>query len=124
MVADTANEVATLDYDVHCLRYNEFYAAEESVDLYLFILCNGCIPQIHTNTSEESIEAGSVEWLATIDVLIATIVHAATDAFAVFTNRQRTLQPLVRVMAITVDNKVYAYIYQQTDAEIGNPRLL
>ena len=104
MVADTANEVATLDYDVHRLRYKEFHTAEESVDLYLFILCNGCISQVHSNTSEECIEPGTVEWLATIDVLIAAVVHATTDALAVFTNRQRTLQPLVGVTTITVDN--------------------
>ena len=124
MVADTANEATTLDKDVHRLRYKEFYAAEESVDLYLFILCNGCIPQIHSDASEESIEPGAVEWLATIDILITAIAHAAADALSVFTNRQRTLQPLVGVTAIAVDNKAHAYIYQQTNAEIGNPRLL
>ena len=79
MVADTANETAALDKDVHRLRYKEFYAAEESVDLYLFILCNGCIPQVHSDASEESIEPGTVEWLATIDILITAIAHAAAD---------------------------------------------
>ena len=69
----TTNEAATLDYDVHRLRYKEFYAAEESVDFYLFILCNGCIPQVHSDTSEESIEPGTVEWLATIDAKVKEI---------------------------------------------------
>ena len=110
MVADTANEVTTLDYDVHRLRYKEFYAAEESVDLYLFILCNSGISQIHTDTATKSVETGTVEWLATIDVLIATIVHAAADALAVFTNRQRTLEPLVWVAAITVDKIGRAHV--------------
>ena len=124
MVADTANEVTTLDYDVHRLRYKEFYAAEESVDLYLLILCNGCIPQVHSDASTESIETGTVEWLATIDVLVTAVMYATTDALAVFTNRQRTLQPKVGVTTIAVNNKVHAYINQQADAEIGRPRLL
>ena len=124
MVADTANEAAALYYDVHRLRYKEFYAAAEGVDLYLLILCNGSIPQVHTDTTTESIEMGSVKRLTTIDVLIATVVYAAADALTVLTNRQRALQPLVRIATIAVDNKAHAYIDQQTDAEIGNPRLL
>ena len=124
MVADTANEVATLDYDVHSLRYDQFHAATEGMDFYLFILCNGCIPQVHPDASEECVETGTVEWLATIDILITAIAHAAADALAVFTNRQRTLEPLVRVSTIAVNNTVHAYINQQADAELGSPRLL
>ena len=124
MVAYTANETAALDHDVNRLRHNEFYAAAEGVDLYLLILCNRGLAQVQTDASAEGVKAGTVESLTTIDVLIATVVHAAADAFTVFANRQRALQPLVRVATIAVDNKAHAYIYQQTNAEIGNPRLL
>ena len=55
MVADTTNEAAALYYDVHCLRYKEFHAAAEGMDLYLLILCNGSIPQVQTDTATESI---------------------------------------------------------------------
>ena len=37
MVANTANEAATLDHDVHRLRYKEFHTATEGMDLYLLI---------------------------------------------------------------------------------------
>ena len=86
MIAYTANETATLDYDVHRLRHKEFYAATECMDLDFFILSDGCIAQIHTDTSTASIETGTVERFATIDVLIATIAHTAADALTVFTN--------------------------------------
>ena len=87
MVADTANEAAALYYDVHRLRYKEFYAAAEGMDLYLLILSNSGISQVHTDTATESVETGTMERLATINVLVAAVVHAAADAFAVFTNR-------------------------------------
>ena len=124
MIADTADETAALDHDVHRLRHHEFYAATEGVDLDLLILRDGGFAQVHTDTATEGVEAGAVERLATVDIFVASIVHATTDALAVLTNGQRTLQPLVRVATITVDNKAHSYIYQQTDAEIGNPRLL
>ena len=104
MVADTANKTTALDDNVHRLRYKEFHAATEGMDLYLLIFCNSGISQIHTDTATESVKTGTVEWLTTIDVLIAAVAHAAADALAVFTNRQRTLEPLVWVAAITVDN--------------------
>ena len=67
MVAHTANETATLDHDVNRLRYKEFYAAAESV------------------------ETRTMKRFTTIDVLVAAIVNATTDASAVFTNGQRAL---------------------------------
>ena len=91
MVADTANKTTALDDDVHSLRYNKFHTATEGMDLYLLILCNSGISQIHTDTATKSIETGSVEHLATIDILITAVVNTTADALAVFTNRQRTL---------------------------------
>ena len=104
MVADTANKAAALYYNVHRLRYKEFYAAAEGVDFDFFVLCNSGISQVHTDTATESVETGTMEWLATIDVLITAVMHTTADALTVFTNRQRTLEPLVWVAAITVDN--------------------
>ena len=79
------------------------------MDFDLLILCNSGISQIHTDAAAESVETGTVERRATIDVLIAAVMYAATDALAVFINRQRTLKPLVRVTTIALDNKVHAY---------------
>jgi len=103
MIAHAANEATALHHDIHCLRHIEFYAATEGMDLDLLILCNGGISQVHADTTAESVETGTVEWFATIDVLIAAIMHAAADALAVFTNGQGALQPLVWVATIAVD---------------------
>ena len=124
MVTYTTNETAALDDNIHRLRHNEFYAATEGVNLNFLILCNGGIAQVHTDAPAESVETGTMEHFATIDVLVAALVHTTTDALTVFTNGQWTLQPLIRVATITVDNETYTYIYQQTDTEIGNPRFL
>ena len=91
MVADTANETAALDYDVHRLRHKKFYAATKGMNLYLLIFGNGGISQIHTDTATKSIETGTMEHFATIDVLITAVVNAATDALTIFTNGQWTL---------------------------------
>ena len=112
MIAYTANETATLDHNTHCLRYKEFDAATEGMNLYFLILRNCSIPQIHADASAESIQMGAVEGLATINILIATIVYAAIDTLTVFTDGQCTLQPLIRVAAVAVDEKTHSYIYQ------------
>ena len=111
MVANTANEAAALDHNVHRLRHKELHATTEGMDLNLLILSNGGISQVHTDAAAESVETGTVEWFATIDVLITAIMYTAADTLAVFTNRQRTLQPLIRVATIAVDNEAHAYIY-------------
>ena len=124
MIAYTSDEAAALDDDVHRLRHYEFYATTEGMDLDFLVLSDGGISQVHTDGATESVETGTVERFAAIDVLITTIVNTAADALSILTDGQRTLQPLVRVAAIAVYNKAHAYIYQQTDAEIGYPRLL
>ena len=109
MVANTTNEAAALDQNVNRWRHKEFHTATEGMDLNFLILCNGGISQVHSDTATESVETGTLERLATIDVLIAAIVNAAANALAVFTNRQRTLQPLVWVSTIAVDDEAYSY---------------
>ena len=68
MIADTANETATFDHNVHRLRHKEFYAATEGMDLYLFILSNSGISQVYTDAATESVETGTMKLLTTIDV--------------------------------------------------------
>ena len=121
MVAYTAYEAAAHDDNVHRLGHKELDAATEGVDLYLLIFGNGGISQVHTDSATESVETGTMERLATIDILVAAVAHAATDTLAVFTDGQRTLQPLVRVATIAVDNQPHTYIYQQADEEISHP---
>lgn len=104
MVAYTTNETAALDDDVHRLRHNEFYATTKGMNLYFFILCNRSLSHVHTNTTTESVETGTMKYFATIDVLVTTIVNATADALAVFTDRQRALQPLVWVATIAIHN--------------------
>ena len=102
MIADTANEAAALHFNVDVGGYVEFDATTEGVDIYLLILSNHSLAQVHADATAEGIETGTMERLTTIDVLVATILHATADAFAVLADGQRTLQPLVWISAIAV----------------------
>ena len=124
MIAYTADETATLYLNVYRLGHKEFHAATERVDFYLLVFSNDGLAQVHADAAKESVETGSMEWLATIDVFIATIVCSTANALAVLTDRQRAAQPLVGIAAIAFDNEVHTNINQQTDAEIGSPSLL
>ena len=104
MIADTANEAAALHFDIDVGGYEEFNAATEGVDVYLLILGNHSLAQVHADAAAKGIETGTMERLTTIDVLVATILHATAEAFAVLADGQRTLQPLVWISAIAVYN--------------------
>lgn len=51
-----------------------------------------------------------MECLAMIDILVTTIVNRAANTLSIFADGQRALQPLVRIAAIALNNKMYAYI--------------
>ena len=104
MIADTANEAAALHHDVDVGGYEEFNAATEGVDVYLLILGNHSLAQVHADAAAEGIKSGTVKRLTAIDILVATVMHATADAFAVLADGQRTLQPLVWISAIAVYN--------------------
>ena len=104
MIADTANEAAALHSDIDVGGYEEFNAATEGVDVYLLILGNHSLAQVHADAAAEGIKSGTVKRLTAIDILVATVMHATADAFAVLADGQRTLQPLVWISAIAVYN--------------------
>ena len=104
MIADTANEAAALHFDIDVGGYEEVNAATEGVDVYLLILGNHSLAQVHADAAAEGIETGTVKRLTAIDILVATVMHATADAFAVLADGQRTLQPLVWISAIAVYN--------------------
>ena len=112
MIADTAEEAAAFYDNVDMGGHEEFDATTEGVDVNLLILSNHSLAQVHADATAEGIETGTMERLTTIDVLVATIVYRAADALAVLTNGQRTLQPLVGVTTITVDNSSCAHVQQ------------
>ena len=104
MIADTANEAAALHFDIDVGGYEEVNAATEGVDVYLLILGNHSLAQVHADAAAEGIKSGTVKRLTAIDILVATVMHATADAFAVLADGQRTLQPLVWISAIAVYN--------------------
>ena len=104
MIADSADEALTFHLHIDCRGHDDLNAAAEGMDVNLLILCNGRFAQVQANASAESIKPGTMEGLAMIDVLIAAIVHRATDALAVFTNWEWSLQPLVGVATVAVDD--------------------
>ena len=102
MITDTADETTALHFNVDMGGYVELDATTEGVDVNLLILGNHSLAQVHTDATAEGIETGTMERLTTIDVLVATVMHATADAFAVLADGQRTLQPLVWISAIAV----------------------
>ena len=124
VITDATYEAAALHYDVDVGGYKELDAAAEGVDVDFFVLSNDGLTQVHADAAAEGIETGTVEGLAAIDVLVAAVVNRAADAFAVFTNGQRALEPLVGVTAVAVDNQIHTHVEHHEDAEISCPGLL
>ena len=86
LVADTTKETTAFYYDVDRAWHIEFNTPAEGVDVNLFVLGDDGFAQVHADTPAEGIETGTMEWLAMKDILIAAIVYAAYDSFAVFVN--------------------------------------
>ena len=110
MIADAADEASAFYINIDRRGHGEFDASAEGVDVDFLVLGNHSLAQVETETAAESIETGTVERLAMIDVLVAAIVHRAADALALLADGQRALQPLVGVATVAVYNKVYANI--------------
>ena len=83
MIADTANEALAFHLHIDRRGHEEFNTAEERVDVYLLVLRNGRFAQVQADASAESVETGTMESLAMIDILVAAMVHLAADALAV-----------------------------------------
>ena len=75
MIADTADEALAFHLHIDRRGHEEFNAAEEGVDVDFLILRNGRFAQIQTDASAESIEPGTMKYLAVIDVFVSAIVH-------------------------------------------------
>ena len=110
MIADTADKAAAFYDNVDMGGHEEFDAATEGVDVDFLVLSDNSLAQIHADAATEGIKSGTVKRLTAIDILVATVMHATADAFAVLADGQRTLQPLVWVTAITVDNSSCAHV--------------
>ena len=88
MIADAADEALAFHLNIDRRGNDNLNAAEESVDVNLLVLGDGRFAQVQTDASAESVEPGTVECLAMIDVFVATIVHQAADAPAVLADGQ------------------------------------
>ena len=75
MVAYPTDEATAFNDDVDMGGHKELDAATESVDVYLLVLGNDGLAQIHSDAAAEGIEAGTVERFAAIDILVAAIVN-------------------------------------------------
>ena len=124
MVAYAADKTAAYHYDIDMGGHEELDAAAERVDVYLLVLGDNGLAQIHTDAAAEGVKAGTMKGLAAIDVLVTAVVNRAADALAVLADGQRALEPLVGVATIALDDEAHAYIYQQEDGEISCPGLL
>ena len=82
MIADTADKAAAFYDNVDMGGHKEFDAATEGVDVYLLVLSNHSLAQVHADAATEGIKSGTVKRLTAIDILVATVMHATADAFA------------------------------------------
>ena len=124
MIADAADETMAFYLHIDRRGHEDLDAAAKGVDVDFLVLDNHGLAQIHTDAAAESIEAGTVEGLAVIDVLVAAVVDRAADSLAVLADGQRAPEPLIGIATIAVDDEARAYIYQQEDGEISCPGLL
>ena len=123
LVAYAADEAATFYDDVDVGGYEELDAAAEGVDINLLVFSDNGLAQVHADAAAEGIKTGTVEGLAAIDVLVAAIMYRAPDALAVLADGQWSLEPLVWVATIAVDNEVHTHVEHHKDAEISCPGL-
>jgi hypothetical protein len=83
MIADATDETLAFYFHIDRCGDKDFNAAAEGVDVDFLILGDDGLAHIHSNTTAESIEPGTVERFAMIDVLVAAIVYRAADSLAV-----------------------------------------
>ena len=86
MITDTADETTALHFNVDMGGYVELDATTEGVDVNLLVLCDDSLTQIHSDAAAEGVEAGTVELLAAIHVLVTAVMNRAADALAVLSN--------------------------------------
>ena len=86
MITDTADETSALHLDIDVSGYKQLDAAAERVDVNLLVLRDDSLAQIHSDAAAESVEAGTMERLTAIHVLVAAGVNRAADALAVLTD--------------------------------------
>ena len=86
MITDTADETSALHLDIDVSGYKQLDTATERVDVNLLVLRDDSLAQIHSDAAAESVEAGTMERLTAIDVLVTAVVNRAADALAVLSN--------------------------------------
>lgn len=86
MITYATDEASAFYLHIDRRGYHELDAATEGVDVDLLILSNHGLTQVQSDATEESIEPSTVEGLAMIDVLVATIVNRTADTLAVLTD--------------------------------------
>ena len=75
MIAYTTYKALAFYLYVDRCGHEEFNAAKKGMDVDLLILSNHGLTQVQSDATEESVEPSTVEGLAMIDVLVATIVN-------------------------------------------------
>ena len=86
MITDTADEAAALHLDIDVSGYKQLDTAAKRVDVNLLVLRDDSLAQIHADAAAEGVEAGTMERLTAIHVLVAAVVNRAADALAVLTD--------------------------------------
>ena len=123
-ITNAANETVAVHHHIDIFGYQQFHAAQESVDVNFLVLADDSVAQIQAQTAAKGVKPCSMESLTFIYVLVSAKPHKAADAFAVFTQRQGALQPLRRVLLITVDDEFASNVEQEQRTEVLCPTMV
>ena len=80
MITHTTDEAAAFYLHIDRRGHDEFDATTKGVNVDFLVLRNRCLAQVQPDAAAESVETGTVEGLAAIDVLVTAVVNRATDA--------------------------------------------
>ena len=83
MITHTTAEAAAFYLYIDRRGHEELDATTKGVNVDFLVLSNRCLAQIHSDAAAESVEAGTMERLTAIDVLVTAVVNRAADALAV-----------------------------------------
>ena len=94
LVTGAADETVAFNNHIDVGGNEQFHSTQEGVDVYLLVLADHGLSQVHPQATAESVQSCATELLAPEDITIGTKIGRTMDALAILAQRQGTLQPL------------------------------
>lgn len=110
LIAHATDEAAALYLYIYRSGHEQFYTTHEGAYIYLLVLGNFGIAQIHTDATALCHQPGPVKRLSAIGVFISTEAHGTVYTLALLAPGNGTLNSQVTVAPYAVEDKPEAYI--------------